>query len=51
MLVDTLDVATPEAMFYLTTQESLLSTCAIFVILAIDPKLQLNVKHKFAGWH
>jgi MFS family permease len=32
-------------------QESLLSICAIFVILAINPKLQLNVRHKLAGGH
>jgi MFS family permease len=32
-------------------QESLLSICAIFVILAINPKLQLSVKQKLAGGH
>jgi MFS family permease len=32
-------------------QLSLLSICAIFVILMIDPKQQLDTKHKLAGGH
>jgi len=32
-------------------QETMLCVCAIFAIMAINPKLQLNVKHKLAGGH
>jgi MFS family permease len=32
-------------------QETLLAICAIFIILAINPKLQLDVRHKLAGGH
>jgi hypothetical protein len=32
-------------------QETMLCVCAMLVILAINPKLQLSVKHKLAGGH